>query len=239
MSHDLDQFPVNFSGQVRLFPLPNLVLFPGCVQPLHIFESRYREMLTDAVQDDSLLAIATLLPGYEVDYHSRPPIADHVCVGNVVTHEKTAKGTYNLVLVGARRAAVQNEITPVRSYRRAHVKIIDDVVVTDTPAAQQLGQQLGQQIGAIGQGAQKLAAAFRQDKISLAAFTDLIAFHFPLPLDVKLQLLADADPSHRAQMLIEAIKLEPSTKIDQSAGATDDDQPPAARRRFPPQFGEN
>ena len=49
---DLSFSVENFSGKVRLFPLPNLVLFPHVMQPLHIFEPRYRDMLEDALADD-------------------------------------------------------------------------------------------------------------------------------------------------------------------------------------------
>ncbi len=38
-----------FSGVARLFPLPNLVMYPHVMQPLHIYEERYREMLEDAI----------------------------------------------------------------------------------------------------------------------------------------------------------------------------------------------
>ena len=48
MTDDNLVLPPDFCGQVRLFPLSNLVLFPGNVLPLHIFESRYEEMLEDA-----------------------------------------------------------------------------------------------------------------------------------------------------------------------------------------------
>ena len=64
-----------FSGVARLFPLPNLVLYPHVMQPLHIFEDRYREMLEDALAGDRLIAMALLEPGWETDYESRPPIA--------------------------------------------------------------------------------------------------------------------------------------------------------------------
>src|SRR5438067_1421098 len=47
----------HFRGTARLFPLPNLVLFPSVIQPLHIFEPRYREMMADALDDDRLLAL--------------------------------------------------------------------------------------------------------------------------------------------------------------------------------------
>ena len=57
--------PDDFSGPVRLFPLPNLVLFPYVLQPLHIFQPRYRELMADALHDDRLIALATLKPGWE------------------------------------------------------------------------------------------------------------------------------------------------------------------------------
>ena len=39
----------DFRGTARLFPLPNLVLFPHVAQPLHVFEPRYRQMMADAL----------------------------------------------------------------------------------------------------------------------------------------------------------------------------------------------
>ena len=44
---ELEFDSTTFSGVVRLFPLPNLVLYPHVMQPLHIFEDRYREMLEE------------------------------------------------------------------------------------------------------------------------------------------------------------------------------------------------
>ncbi|PYS09733.1 MAG: ATP-dependent protease, partial [Acidobacteria bacterium] len=35
--------------EIALFPLPNLVLFPGIVVPLHIFEDRYKLMVNDCI----------------------------------------------------------------------------------------------------------------------------------------------------------------------------------------------
>ena len=73
----------DFGGTARLFPLPNLVLFPHVAQPLHIFEARYRQMMADALEDDRRLAMALLRPGWEEDYHLRPPIHPVVCLGRV------------------------------------------------------------------------------------------------------------------------------------------------------------
>src|SRR5213080_3555658 len=46
-----------------LFPLPNLVFFPRTRLPLHVFEPRYRKMITDAVAADQRFGIVLLRPG--------------------------------------------------------------------------------------------------------------------------------------------------------------------------------
>src|SRR3990170_3664199 len=89
-----------FSGVVRLFPLPNLVLYPHVMQPLHVFEGRYREMLEDAIAGDRLIAMALLEPGWEPDYESRPAIAPFACLGKVITHHRLSDCRYNLLLMG-------------------------------------------------------------------------------------------------------------------------------------------
>jgi Lon protease-like protein len=70
-----------FGGSVRLFPLPNLVLFPHVMQPLHIFEPRYRQMTAEALQDDRFIAMVLLKPGWEAEYAGQPAIHDIACLG--------------------------------------------------------------------------------------------------------------------------------------------------------------
>ena len=59
--------PDDFSGLARLFPLPNLVMFPHVMQAMHIFEPRYRSLFEEALSDDKLIALGVLAPGWEVD----------------------------------------------------------------------------------------------------------------------------------------------------------------------------
>ena len=40
-----------------LFPIPNMVAFPGTVVPLHVFEPRYRQMITDCVEQDRMIGV--------------------------------------------------------------------------------------------------------------------------------------------------------------------------------------
>ena len=77
-------------------------MYPHVMQPLHIFEGRYREMLEDSLATDRLIAMAVLEPGWETDYESRPPVAEYACLGKVVTHHRLADGRYNLLLMGVR-----------------------------------------------------------------------------------------------------------------------------------------
>ena len=67
MSDDVT-VPSSFDGNVRLFPLPNVVLFPHVLLPLHIFEPHYRQMTADALASDRLLAMVLLKQGEEAEH---------------------------------------------------------------------------------------------------------------------------------------------------------------------------
>ena len=64
----------DFGGTARLFPLPNLVFFPHALQPLHIFEPRYRQMTADALAGDKLIALVLLQSGWENQYEQKPTV---------------------------------------------------------------------------------------------------------------------------------------------------------------------
>src|SRR5436190_14980354 len=88
------------SGTARLFPLPNLVFFPQVVQPLHIFEPRYRQMTADALEGDRLIALVLPKPGYEADQSESPPVHPVACLGKIIADQKLEDGRYNLLLRG-------------------------------------------------------------------------------------------------------------------------------------------
>src|SRR6187397_1202303 len=123
---ELDFDATTFNGLARLFPLPNLVLYPHVMQPLHIFEGRYREMLEDALATDQLIAMAALKPGWETDYESRPPISEYACLGKIVAHRRLPDGRYNLLLLGVGRVRIEKELDPLRSFRQARVEVVED-----------------------------------------------------------------------------------------------------------------
>jgi len=112
---------------IPLFPLPNVVLFPNVVLPLHIFEPRYREMTADALKGDRIIGMALLRPGWEGSYEGRPPIYDVGCAGLITHAEKLDDGRYNLVLRGMQKFRVLHEDYQ-RSYRRAEVHAIHEAL---------------------------------------------------------------------------------------------------------------
>src|SRR5206468_7180852 len=112
-----------------LFPLPNVVLFPRLVLPLHIFEERYKAMTADVIAPggERQIAMALLKPGWQKSYYERPAIEPVVCVGQILSHEKLADGKYNFLLQGQTRAKISREITGLGvPYRVAELVPIEE-----------------------------------------------------------------------------------------------------------------
>ena len=104
-----------------LFPLPNTVLFPNVFLPLHIFEPRYRDMVSDALAGDRLIGMVLLRPGWEQEYEKQPPVYPVGCSGLITHVERLADGRFNIVLRGVERFRILEE-DHERSYRRAIVE---------------------------------------------------------------------------------------------------------------------
>jgi Lon protease-like protein len=113
---------------IPVFPLPNVVLFPNVFLPLHIFELRYRAMVSDALAGDRIIGMVLLQAGYEADYEHQPPIYPIGCAG-VITHaEPLDDGRFNIVLRGIEKFRVTGE-QGGKPYRQAEV----EALVEETP----------------------------------------------------------------------------------------------------------
>ncbi len=119
---------------IPIFPLPDVVLFPSTVVPLHIFEPRYRELVRDCLAGDRRLAMALLKPGWEKDYYGRPPVYGIAGVGEIVRHEELPDGRFNILLRGTMRIAIQAEQPPDKQYRIVRARPLPDRH-SDTDAA--------------------------------------------------------------------------------------------------------
>jgi hypothetical protein len=100
-----------------IFPLPDLTFFPHTVLPLHIFEARYRAMITDCLSRDKRLAVVGLKPGFEGSYEGKPAVYPVSGVGRIVRWERLASGRYNLLLRGEGRVRIDRELPTDTLYR--------------------------------------------------------------------------------------------------------------------------
>jgi Lon protease-like protein len=113
---------IQFNQLIAVFPLPNVVLFPRAILPLHVFEPRYRLMTHDALASSRLVAVALLRPGFEPRYHTLDvDIYPVVCVGRIIREERLPDGRYNFLLQGLTRAQILQENAEL-PYRRARLQ---------------------------------------------------------------------------------------------------------------------
>lgn len=174
-----------------LFPLPNVVLFPRVLLPLHVFEPRYRLMMDEVLKGDQTLCMALLKPGWEGDYYGSPPVHEIGCVGRVVQHQLLPDGRYNVTLQGERKVVVEGfeREAPYRVARlrpaaedRAWAKSAD--AETQVGAALSLFRRIHETQGAAIEMAQVFGAPMDPE-----AILNTIATHLNVEPAVKQRLL--------------------------------------------------
>ncbi len=104
--------------ELPLFPLPEVVLFPNEVLPLHIFESRYRIMLKSVLETDSLFGVIKWDP-------ETKSMANIGCCAHIIKHQTSDDGRSNIVTIGQQRFQIL-EIIRSAPYYSAMVSWIDD-----------------------------------------------------------------------------------------------------------------
>jgi Lon protease-like protein len=111
-------------SRLSIFPLAGALLFPRSHLPLHIFEPRYRALVTDALARDR--RIAMIQPR---DQAEPPALFDVGCVGRISQVERLDDGRFNIVLEGLTRFRMLSEIdvaTPFRQIEASFIGFGDD-----------------------------------------------------------------------------------------------------------------
>ena len=111
-------------SDVPVFPLPSVVLFPGGLLPLHVFEPRYVAMVRHALATHRRIVVAPIVLGH-ADANGNPPIADVAGLGVIVDHTDLPDGRINLVLRGEARVRVR-ELAYVPPFRRVSATVLPD-----------------------------------------------------------------------------------------------------------------
>lgn len=193
--------------RLPVFPLPNTVLFPGTVLPLHVFEERYRQMIADILDADGWLAIVMLRDEGD-PLESRPAIHDVACAGKLIHTESLDDGNYNVLVQGVDRVRLTNELdvdTPYRCFTAERL----------TPAAAQDLESASIELGRLQSCVLSLSALVEDkdeqllqvlrataDPIKLA---DILGAAVVTDTSLQQRLLSTADVRSRLAMLVDGL----------------------------------
>lgn len=222
----------NFSGEVRLFPLPNAVLFPNVLLPLHIFEPRYIEMTREALEGDGLIAMAQIKSGWEISADETPEIHPVICIGRIAHHVRLDDGRYNLILQGLSRASIIEELPPERSFRRATVELLAEEPFQNIGLEDQRRAELLQHFRRLFPKLNvehELHAVF-ESEIPLGILCDVFAYALSLAAEDAQRLLSEFNVERRCRLLLQLIE---KRLVDKES------EPDETGREFPPPFSLN
>jgi Lon protease-like protein len=114
--------------RLSIFPLPGALLFPRGHLPLHIFEPRYRAMVSDALARDRRISmIQPKGPG------EPPPLFEVGCIGHIREVERLDDGRFNIVLEGISRFRMIRELEVSTMFRQieADLSTFNDAIEPD------------------------------------------------------------------------------------------------------------
>jgi Lon protease-like protein len=206
---DDDRDLQNFSGLCRLFPLPEVVLFPHAILPLHVFEPRYRQMTEDALAGDGLLTMAQLRdPSADpAGALGAPPVEVFGGLGRIIQHERLPDGRFHLLLLGRRRVRLLREVPTDKLYRVAEAEILDDVGDTNSHDSRRgLLIELFRHVWLRERGVDREMTAIVQSPLPLGTLTDIIGHALGLPPAQKQALLAEPHVGRRVDHLIGVLR---------------------------------
>lgn len=107
--------------RISIFPLPGAILLPGLQLPLHIFEPRYRALVTDALARDR--RIGMIQPEKPEEGAALFRVG---CIGKIGDVETTEDGRFDIVLEGVARFKVLKELDVTTQYRQVEGELIED-----------------------------------------------------------------------------------------------------------------
>jgi len=190
-----------------IFPLPDQTFFPRTMLPLHIFEARYRAMITDCLARDRRLAVVALEPGYEAHYAGKPPVKQIAGVGKIVRCERLPTGRFNVLLQGECRVRIERELPADTLYRMVLARPLTEVGA-DRPGLSELTGTVKERCLQILQAVGRARAEMRESLDSLGSpgeLCDQVASAvLPSPA-VRQALLEELDVERRLERLTAAL----------------------------------
>lgn len=175
-----------------LLPLPNLVLLPGMVLPLNVFEPRYLQLVDHALENGRHIGIPLLRPRHERTPQRLVALEPVFGIGKLVHHLPLGDGRRLIRLESLGRVRIVRELPlDAHLFRRAEVAALPEPSVADKTALAALRHQVEQ-----------IATRWGRDGLalrSLLALPDARIFLYTLTAFLpSLELLAGHDISSPA-----------------------------------------
>lgn len=188
------------AGQrISIFPLTGAVLYPGLQLPLHIFEPRYRALVSDALARDR--RVGMIQPQSATD---GSPLFSVGCLGRIGEVEAMEDGRFNIVLEGERRFRVLRELDVTTSFRQVEGELIDEPVGESLAAVERAGfEQEARRFAAIQGYAVDWNSVSRLDDEALINGVAQIA---PFDAAAKQALLEAPGLSDRCELLVQLMQ---------------------------------
>ncbi len=188
-----------------LFPLPGTALMPGSLLPLHVFEPRYRQLVTDCLRDGGPLSVPQLRAD-AVDALGRPAYYGYASVGTIGAHQELDDGRFNVLVQPLARIRIVDEAASTRLYRVARAEVLTDIPHTPRhlervgERVRALFRPLVGRMGELGDGVARALQALPAERVP-EALAGIV-----LRQDHARQAwLADDDPVTRASRVEEAV----------------------------------
>ena len=196
---------------ISVFPLPTSVFYPNTQLPLHIFEPRYRQMVSDALIGNRKIGMVLLKPGWEANYYESPAIIPVGCVGTIEQHVELPEGKYNISLRGLSRFTIVKEIGG-KPYRQAKVLLLKEI------NDQNLDDENFKQHDLINTCNEFLSLLPEKNKLKddlkmesfkkMSHLVDEIANQLDLQVEKKQDFLEQQDVTKRAEIIRSELKLK-------------------------------
>ncbi len=199
---------VNFAEPLPLFPLPDTVLLPHALLPIHVYEAHFCQLIEDTLQNSRQIAMASYPCDRKFPSSFDPSsLRQAVCVGHLVQHAHLPEDQHDVLVQGICRGRIAELIDPDEdcSYLRAQItplESLDDPL----PLMPQVRQEL---IGLLGSPYLKRMRCvktvmnwFDKDDVPTHALLELISFAMLGDGQVRYQLLAEADAARRADIIL-------------------------------------
>jgi len=109
----------SFTGSAPVFALPNFVMFPKTAYSFNIFESKYKEMVSDIVETNKLFCVNLKKNNSESEFYN----IGTLCY--IIESKRLDNGNYTLIASGVSKVRITN-INKTKSYNVANLDLIQD-----------------------------------------------------------------------------------------------------------------